>query len=133
MTMHLAHPALSLSGKRKGKQKFRNAEEARKARELAANWDNMQRQWQDYKPFSGRSTQSKTSVKGTTMIVNTSYVRDTGPRIPSKNPADMSPAVKKEAPVYTGTKMKGIGVMHKSNSVPIFSDDEAKEISSMRR
>ena len=30
-------------------------------------------------------------------------------------------------------KMKGIGTMHKSNAVPIFTDTEAKEISSMRR
>ena len=133
MTMHLAHPALSTTGKRKGKRKFRNAEEARKARELDANWANMQAQWKEFKPFSGRSSPSKTSAKGTTMINNTSYVRDTGPKIPSLNPTNMSPATKKDAPVYTGTKMKGIGVMHKSNSVPIFSDDEAKEISSMRR
>jgi hypothetical protein len=34
---------------------------------------------------------------------------------------------------YTGTKMLGIGVMHKSNSVPVFSQDEAIEISTMRR
>jgi len=27
----------------------------------------------------------------------------------------------------------GIGTMHKSNAVPIFSDKEAKDISSMRR
>jgi hypothetical protein len=34
---------------------------------------------------------------------------------------------------YTGDKIKGIGTMHKSNAVPVFSDKEAKEISSMRR
>ena len=34
MTMHLAHPALSLTGKKRGKVKFRNADEARKSREL---------------------------------------------------------------------------------------------------
>ncbi len=39
----------------------------------------------------------------------------------------------KPTPTYTGTKIIGIGTMHKSNAVPIFSDDEAKEISSMRR
>ena len=33
MTMHLAHPSLTMGGKRKGKQKFRNADEARKARD----------------------------------------------------------------------------------------------------
>jgi hypothetical protein len=34
---------------------------------------------------------------------------------------------------YTGNKMKGIATMHKSNAVPVFTDTEAKEISSMRR
>jgi hypothetical protein len=34
---------------------------------------------------------------------------------------------------YTGQKMKGIATMHKSNAVPVFTDNEAKEISSMRR
>jgi hypothetical protein len=34
---------------------------------------------------------------------------------------------------YTGNKIKGIGTMHKSNAVPVFSDNEAKDIASMRR
>jgi hypothetical protein len=37
------------------------------------------------------------------------------------------------AKVYTGDKIKGIGTMHKSNAVPIFSDEQAIEISRMRR
>jgi hypothetical protein len=43
------------------------------------------------------------------------------------------PCVKVHDQEYTGTKVKGIGTMHKSNAVPVFSDDEAKDISSMRR
>ena len=39
----------------------------------------------------------------------------------------------KPSPTYTGTKIIGIGTMHKSNMVPIFSDEEAKDISRMRR
>lgn len=134
MTMHLAHPALSTTGKRKGKQKFRSAAEARKARELDANWENIQRQWQDFKPFSGHSSKSKTTVQNHSPVVSKPYIRDAGPRIPSLNGGkDMAPAVKKDAPVYTGTKIIGIGTMHKSNAVPIFTDDDAKAISSMRR
>jgi hypothetical protein len=45
MTMHLAHLALTLGGKKKGKPKFRNAEEARKARELDASWKELQKKW----------------------------------------------------------------------------------------
>jgi len=42
-------------------------------------------------------------------------------------------ATLKPAKVYTGTKVKGIATMHKSNAVPVFSDEEAVEISQMRR
>ena len=34
---------------------------------------------------------------------------------------------------YTGSKMLGVGVLHKSNSVPIFSSDDAKDLAHMRR
>jgi hypothetical protein len=39
----------------------------------------------------------------------------------------------KPNPQYTGTKIIGIGTMHKSNAVPIFTDEQAKDISTMRR
>ena len=42
-------------------------------------------------------------------------------------------AVLAPAKVYTGTKVKGIATMHKSNAVPVFSDEEAIDISKMRR
>ena len=45
MSMHLHHPSLSLGGKRKGKVKFRNAEEAKKARDLDASWKELQKKW----------------------------------------------------------------------------------------
>lgn len=38
-----------------------------------------------------------------------------------------------EPKVYTGDKMIGIATMHKSNLVPIFNDDAAKDVSKMRR
>ena len=34
---------------------------------------------------------------------------------------------------YTGTLVKGIATMHKSNAVPVISDEEAESISKMRR
>jgi len=42
-------------------------------------------------------------------------------------------ATKAEPKVYTGTKVIGIGTMHKSNLVPIFSEEAAVDISKMRR
>jgi hypothetical protein len=34
---------------------------------------------------------------------------------------------------YTGTKMLGIGTLHKSNAVPVFNNDEAVDMAKMRR
>jgi len=42
-------------------------------------------------------------------------------------------AAKKESPKYTGSKMIGIGTLHKSNAVPVFCDEEAKAMANMRR
>lgn len=40
---------------------------------------------------------------------------------------------KRESLKYTGTLVKGIATMHKSNAVPVFCDEEAVDISRMRR
>ena len=130
MSMHLHHPSLSLNGKRKGKIKFRNAEEARKARELDASWKELQKKWEvdaEDKKRRRAMTAEPLSYQLTTPIG-----RSTTHNIPSRNTGD-GIAAAKTAPQYTGTKMKGIGVMHKSNSVPIFSDEEAVAIATMRR
>lgn len=54
----------------------------------------------------------------------------------AKLPSRVTPggnAAKKEVPQYTGTKMLGVATMHKSNSVPVFQDEDAKDIAKMRR
>jgi hypothetical protein len=41
---------------------------------------------------------------------------------------------KKEPKVYDGErKLIGIGILHKSNLVPIFDEEHAKDLSKMRR
>ena len=40
---------------------------------------------------------------------------------------------KPEPKVYTGNRLIGIATMHKSNMVPVFNHDDAKEIAKMRR
>lgn len=52
--------------------------------------------------------------------------------IPSK-PDTVTVAVKKESNTYTGDKLIGIGTLHKSNLIPVFKGEEAKEIARMRR
>lgn len=130
MSMHLHHPSLSLTGKRKGKVKFRNAEEARKARELDDSWKQLQKQW-------GVETEDKKRRRAMTaepLAYNLSAPpgRNTA-HIPSRNTGELGVTTYKPSPQYTGDKVKGIGTMHKSNAVPIFSDEEAIDISRMRR
>ena len=129
--MHLEGPWLSTTGKRKGKQKFASAEHARKARALDESWKELQKRWaveiEDKKRTRGLSAPS----------LSTSYSlaipegRNTTAHIKSVDTGGN--ATLKPAKVYTGTKVKGIATMHKSNAVPVFSDEEAQDISKMRR
>jgi hypothetical protein len=47
--------------------------------------------------------------------------------------ADTSVTFAKKPNVYTGDRLLGIATMHKSNSVPVFSQEDAIEIATMRR
>jgi hypothetical protein len=129
--MHLEGPWLSTTGKKKGKKKFASAEHARKARELDESWKELQKKWaveiEDKKrkrALSAEPLQSSYSLR-------IPEGRNTTSHIKSVNTGGN--AVLKPSPVYTGTKVKGIATMHKSNAVPVFSDEEAVDISKMRR
>ena len=67
------------------------------------------------------------SISGT----NNTYRRDT-PDYPSA-PDTAGVAARKDSPKYTGTLVKGIGTMHKSNAVPIINEQEMIDIARMRR
>jgi hypothetical protein len=129
--MHLEGPWLSTTGKRKGKKKFASAEHARKARELDESWKELQKKWAVETENKKRSRGlSAAPLKGSYSLAIPEG-RNTTAHIKSVDTGGNAPL--KPSPVYTGTKVKGIGTMHKSNAVPIFSDEEAIEISRMRR
>jgi hypothetical protein len=129
MTMHLEGPWLSTTGKKKGPKKWASAEAKRKAERLNAMWQEKLRilgveqgTKKRKRPASADSLTLKVTIppgRETPYIAS----RDTG-WVACTTPANQE---------YTGTKVKGIGTMHKSNAVPIFSDEEAVEISTMRR
>ena len=130
--MHLAHPALTMGGKRKGKVKFRNADEARKSRELDASWKELKTKW-GVEQEQRDERRRKTIMAAPTLSYNLTAPpgRNTTNTIPSRVTEGCSTAPVHK--VYTGTKILGIGTMHKSNAVPIFSDEEAQDIARMRR
>jgi hypothetical protein len=128
-------PWLSTTGKRRGKKKFRTAESANKARQNAEAWKALMDKW-GVKDEDNR-TSGKPVRKSTWMgpTVNSRVVVD--PRrltnhIPSLD-TGKGVAAKKEVQQYTGTAMLGIGQLHKSNSIPVFSKEDAVDISKMRR
>jgi hypothetical protein len=126
MSMHLVGPWLTTGGKKKGKQKFRNSEQAKKARELDSNWEQL------LSKHGETSKKEKKSFKKLSYSLSVPEGRSTK-HIKSVDSGHLGAVTTKQPMQYTGDKIIGIGTMHKSNAVPIFTDDEAKAISSMRR
>jgi len=132
MSMHLEGPWLSTTGKKKGKQKFASAEHARKARELDSSWKELlKRQGLELEEKKRKRALSAESLSSTYSL-KIPEGRNTTAHIKSRDTGGGN-ATLAPAKVYTGTKVKGIATMHKSNAVPVFSDEEAIDISKMRR
>ena len=130
MTMHLEGPWLSTGGKRKGKIKFRNSAEAQKARQLDADWKELQKKWDI--DAEDKKRKRALSAEPLQYTLSAPVGRETT-RINSLDTGHKGAVRTKDIPKYTGNKIIGIGTMHKSNAVPVFSDEEAKAISTMRR
>ena len=131
MTMHLCHASLTTTGKKKGKQKFRNAEAAQKARQADADWKALKERW------GAEEEERKRRQSLEAPALQASYLsyppgREPKQQIPSRD-TGVGVAARPADKVYTGTAMLGVATMHKSNSVPVFSQEDAVEISRMRR
>lgn len=129
--MHLEGPWLSTTGKKKGKKKFASAEHARKARALEESWKDLLRR-QGIEQYEGKRKRAMTAPPlSDSYRLTIPEGRNTTAHIGSVDTGGN--AVLKPSPVYTGTMVKGIATMHKSNAVPVFSNEEAIDISKMRR
>lgn len=127
MTMHMMHAAFTTTGKKKSKQKFKSAAHAARARENAENWQRLMEKW-DVKPQVRKPTKLASNTTNATV-----YRRECSTdHIPSLD-TGKAVATKKDPMQYTGDAMIGIGQLHKSNAVPIFSKEDAIDISKMRR
>lgn len=128
MTMHLEGPWLSTTGKKRGPKKWASAEAKHKHDILKESWDTIKRA---NNITSERVTRAK-DMKSTLVVTFKSPPGRETVQIASQD-TGWVPCTTVANQAYTGTKVKGIGTMHKSNAVPIFSDTEAVEISTMRR
>jgi hypothetical protein len=96
-----------------------------KQRELSDSWEKL------LKKYATKTVVKPKQQLSDVYSLGKPACRET-PKIPSL-PFTGGPCVLKPNPVYTGDKIKGIGTMHKSNAVPVFSDEQAKDIATMRR
>ena len=127
--MHLEGPWLSTTGKRKGKQKFASADAKRKSEQLDKEWRELQKRWGVEADERKRRRAMEAEPLSYTLSVpagrSTAHIKSLG--------QDSGVATLAQPKVYTGTKVKGIATMHKSNAVPVFSDEQAIDISKTRR
>ena len=139
MTMHLMR-GFSTLNTRKPKFKMTKAKYA----ELQSDWMQHNRdlkrqglnkidfdEYVDNRRGIVRGKPIKTSIKLPTDSVP--YRRESE-RIPSlMTMGDPNSCAKKESIKYTGTLVRGIATMHKSNAVPVINEQEMQDISRMRR
>jgi hypothetical protein len=131
MAFHLEGPWLSTTGKKKGPKRWASAEAKQLAQKRQAEWDRKLIEFEKLTPKFSTGPYNAPKKTMQDFMPRTPPGRETAP-IPSQD-TGWVPCVKIHDQEYTGTKIKGIGTMHKSNAVPVFSDEEAKDISSMRR
>ena len=129
--MHLEGPWLSTTGKKKGPKKWASSEAKNLAKQRESEWDRKLVQFDKMAPRFSTGPYNSPRKTMSDFMPRTPPGRETA-QVPSQD-TGWVPCVKVHDQEYTGTKIKGIGTMHKSNAVPVFSDDEAKDISSMRR
>lgn len=146
MTMHLARGLSSINTRKPKQKKLTQAQQQKLVIEHRAYNKRMKQlhshdlcmtfdEYVDY-VFGRKKSQTKperqvaTEVKSFDPFANT--FRRTTQDIPSADTMK-GIAAKPEPKKYTGTLIKGIATMHKSNAVPVINDEEAKSISQMRR
>jgi hypothetical protein len=131
MTMHLEGPWLSTTGKKRGPKKWASSEAKKLAQQRQTEWD---RKLIEFEKLTPRFSTGPYNAPRKTMadfMPKTPPGRETA-RIESQD-TGWVPCVKVHDTEYTGTKVVGISTLHKSNGIPVFSQEEAVEISKMRR
>lgn len=130
MTMHLLGPAYTTNNTRKRNSKV-------PASKYAQDWVDYNKQmkrlgiktktYDEYVAY--RQGKFKPKLRGTKMPE--AYKSDHRDRYKSEEGVGVTFAKKPNE--YTGTLIKGIATMHKSNAVPVINQDQMEEISRMRR
>ena len=126
MSMHLVGPWMTTTNYKKRKQKGRTKKdiEAQKyhdkwLRKMGAHPDQI--------------TESKKKNANSSILSVPDY-RSSGNSIPTSDVIPGGSTAPQERQIYSGERrLLGVATMHKSNMVPVFDRDDAKDIAQMRR
>lgn len=119
-------------------KKFKSAEDKAKYLALCASWDNLKQAHSTAleKGAKAKAVQAPPALKSNSLAAHykltTAVGRPTGNEHPSLVTSGGSTA-KHATKVYSGTKLIGLGQLHKSNMVPVFRAEDAIDIARMRR
>ena len=132
MTMHLLGPAFTTLSTKKKKTRgvtitAKFAQEFREHNDLMKRVGSKQKTVDEYITY--RKGNFKPKLRG--VKLTKLQVSDHREKYPSGQGVGITFA--KEPNQYTGTLIKGISTMHKSNAVPVISEEEMLEHSQMRR
>lgn len=136
MTMHMMGHAYSTVNTSRRKKKISDSQYHKFAMELNAY--NKQMKKYGCKPktldeyIAYRQGKYKPQLKGVVKDpMKATTLRREAPKYESGDGIGVTFARKEN--VYTGTLIKGIATMHKSNAVPIINEEQAHEVARMRR
>ena len=106
------------------KMKFRSAEEKWRYEQNQQSWEQLKAKYEPARKIVQKNNGLEYSLSNPPGRERLD--------VPSHSTPGGSTA-RRDAIRYTGTLIKGIGTMHKSNAVPIIDESQAKDIASMRR
>ena len=142
MTMHLVGPYMTTTNYKKRKQKKLTNSQQEKLMLEWRTYNKRMRQinchsaqfdtFEDYVAYTRGQYKPKANKEFVPYKPTQSYQRETQ-AVPSHGDGIGGWAPKRESMKYTGTLIKGIATMHKSNAVPIIDKQQAIEVSNMRR
>ena len=126
MSMHLVGPWMTTTNYKKRKQKGRTKKDI-EAQRYHDKW---------LRKMGAHPDQIKESKKNnaSVSILSVPDYRSSGNSVPTSDVIPGGSTAPKERQVYSGERrLLGVAVMHKSNMVPVFDSEDAKDIAKMRR
>lgn len=109
---------------------YQRSRKKRKTKKQIAKYQN----WlSGVKDLSTNFSSDRQPIKAASKLVVPTIPADRDPRKYNSLNSTHCDTSKKTPNVYTGDKMVGIGTLHKSNAIPIFSKEDAKDQAKMRR